>query len=37
MRQDYFRAMDWDTESGKPSKAKLLDLGLKDVAEAIWP
>ena len=37
MRQDYFQAMDWDTERGKPSKAKLLELGLKNVAKAIWP
>ena len=29
--------MDWDPESGKPSKRKLLELGLKDVAEALWP
>ena len=37
MRKDYFQAMDWDTESGKPSKTKLLEMGLTNVAEAIWP
>ena len=37
MREDYFREMDWDIETGKPSKAKLLELGLTNVAEAIWP
>jgi aldehyde:ferredoxin oxidoreductase len=36
MRQDYFREMDWDAETGKPSKSKLLELGLINAAEAIW-
>jgi aldehyde:ferredoxin oxidoreductase len=36
MAHDYFQAMDWDIDTGKPSKAKLLELGLDDVAEAIW-
>ena len=30
-------ALDWDRVTTKPSKAKLLSLGLKDVAEALWP
>lgn len=34
---EYFAAMDWDINSGKPSKAKLLELGLDDVAKVIWP
>ena len=29
--------MDWDTATGKPSKAKLLELGLDDIAEVLWP
>jgi aldehyde:ferredoxin oxidoreductase len=34
---EYLTAMDWSLDSGKPSKKKLLELGLKDVAEALWP
>jgi aldehyde:ferredoxin oxidoreductase len=34
---DYFTAMCWDTDTGKPSKDKLLELGLDDIAEALWP
>jgi aldehyde:ferredoxin oxidoreductase len=30
-------AMDWDRETTKPSKKKLLALGLDDVAEDLWP
>jgi len=30
-------ALDWDHASGKPSKAKLLSLGLDDVAKDLWP
>ncbi len=29
--------LDWDRITTKPSKAKLLSLGMKDVAEALWP
>jgi len=29
--------MDWDLNSGKPSKKKLLELGLDDVAQELWP
>ncbi|MBE9502334.1 MAG: aldehyde ferredoxin oxidoreductase, partial [Chloroflexi bacterium] len=35
--REYLAAMDWDPETGKPSRRKLLELGLKDVAEALWP
>ncbi len=28
----YFRLMDWDMRTGKPSRSKLLELGLNDVA-----
>jgi len=30
-------ALDWDRETTKPSKAKLLSLGLDDVAKDLWP
>jgi aldehyde:ferredoxin oxidoreductase len=30
-------ALDWDFVTGKPSKKKLLSLGLDEVAEALWP
>jgi hypothetical protein len=29
--------MDWDLETAKPSKKKLLELGLTDVAQVLWP
>jgi aldehyde:ferredoxin oxidoreductase len=29
--------LDWDHASTKPSKAKLLSLGLDDVAKDLWP
>lgn len=34
---EYLKAMDWDINSGKPSKKKLLELGLADVAQVLWP
>jgi len=30
-------AMDWDRITTKPSKRKLLELGLDDVAADLWP
>jgi len=30
-------ALDWDRETTKPSKNKLLELGLDDVAKDLWP
>ena len=30
-------ALDWDRVTTKPSRNKLLSLGLKDVAEELWP
>jgi len=30
-------ALDWDRETTKPSRKKLLELGLDDVAEELWP
>jgi aldehyde:ferredoxin oxidoreductase len=37
LRDEYFRAMDWDPQTGKPSKSKLEELGLGDVARELWP
>jgi aldehyde:ferredoxin oxidoreductase len=34
---EYLELMDWDLDTGKPSKAKLLELGLDDIAEVLWP
>ncbi len=36
LRNDYLTARDWDTNTSKPSKKKLLELGLDDVAETLW-
>ena len=33
---EYLKEMDWDFETGKPSKARLLELGLEDIAEALY-
>jgi aldehyde:ferredoxin oxidoreductase len=30
-------ALDWDNVTAKPSRRKLLELGLDDVAEELWP
>ena len=30
-------SLDWDRVSAKPSRQKLLELGLNDVAEELWP
>lgn len=37
--QDYWNLgqLDWDRVTTRPSKAKLLSLGLKDVADDLWP
>jgi len=34
---EYLTAMDWGLNSCKPSKEKLLELGLDDVARELWP
>jgi aldehyde:ferredoxin oxidoreductase len=36
MIKEYLTAMDWDLETAKPSKKKLLELGLADVAQELW-
>ena len=37
VNREFLEAMDWGLETTKPSKKKLLELGLDDVAEELWP
>jgi len=37
MFNELFEAADWDIDTGKPSKKKLLELGLDDVAAVLYP
>ncbi|MFO7995994.1 MAG: aldehyde ferredoxin oxidoreductase family protein [Dehalococcoidia bacterium] len=37
MTKEYLTAMDWDLKTARPSKKKLLELGLADVAQELWP
>ncbi|MDP4029581.1 MAG: aldehyde ferredoxin oxidoreductase C-terminal domain-containing protein, partial [Gallionella sp.] len=34
--EGYYIARGWNLESGKPSKEKLLELGLQDIAKDLW-
>jgi aldehyde:ferredoxin oxidoreductase len=34
---EFCRAMDWDVATAKPSRQKLLQLGLDEVAQEFWP
>ena len=36
MVAEYFKSMDWDLETGKPSKAKLVELGLEDLIKDLY-
>jgi aldehyde:ferredoxin oxidoreductase len=36
MLEAYYEARGWDKESGKPSKEKLIELGLEDAAKDLW-
>ncbi|MFX1451012.1 MAG: aldehyde ferredoxin oxidoreductase family protein [Promethearchaeota archaeon] len=36
MLPKYYEIRDWDPESGKPNKAKLESLGLKNIAKDLW-
>jgi aldehyde:ferredoxin oxidoreductase len=36
MLMAYYHARGWDKETGKPSRGKLLALGLDEVAEDLW-
>lgn len=33
----YFQSMGWDLKTGKPTRAKLIELGLEDVADDLYP
>ena len=35
--REYLKEMEWDPETARPSKTKLLALGLDDVARELWP
>jgi aldehyde:ferredoxin oxidoreductase len=34
--KEYYEFRQWDWETGKPKKEKLIELGLVDVARDIW-
>ncbi len=34
--QDFLKVMEWDLVTGRPSAQRLIELGLKDVAEDVW-
>jgi aldehyde:ferredoxin oxidoreductase len=36
MLSAYYQVRGWDTETGKPSQEKLLELGLDDIAKDLW-
>lgn len=36
MLSAYYRARDWDPDTGKPSREKLIELGLDEIAEDLW-
>jgi aldehyde:ferredoxin oxidoreductase len=36
MLQEYYAYRDWDWETGKPSCAKLKQLGMDDIAQDVW-
>jgi aldehyde:ferredoxin oxidoreductase len=35
--KEYLATMDWDLKTARPSKKKLQELGLEDVAQVLWP
>jgi aldehyde:ferredoxin oxidoreductase len=37
MIKEFLAAMNWDAKTAKPSKKKLQELGLEDVAKDLWP
>ncbi len=37
LASEHYKVLDWDPETGKPSKKRLLELGLDDVAKDLWP
>ena len=37
MAKEFLTEMDWDLETAKPSKKRLLEMGMEDVARILWP
>ncbi len=37
INREFLSVMDWDLETARPSKKKLLELDLEDVAQLLWP
>jgi aldehyde:ferredoxin oxidoreductase len=37
MLKNYYILRKWDWKTGKPTKEKLIELGLEDVAKDLWP
>jgi aldehyde:ferredoxin oxidoreductase len=37
LHKEYYEAMGWDVNTGKPSKKALLELGMDKVAKVLWP
>jgi aldehyde:ferredoxin oxidoreductase len=36
MLEEYYAERDWDWQTGKPSRQKLIGLGLPDIAADLW-
>jgi aldehyde:ferredoxin oxidoreductase len=37
MLEEYYEERNWDWQTGRPSREKLVSLGLPDIAEDLWP
>ncbi|HSR33148.1 MAG TPA: aldehyde ferredoxin oxidoreductase C-terminal domain-containing protein, partial [Anaerolineae bacterium] len=37
MLEEYYAERDWDWQTGKPSRQRLISLGLPDIADDLWP
>jgi aldehyde:ferredoxin oxidoreductase len=37
LTEEFYKESDWDAQTGKPSKKRLEELGLSDVAKVLWP
>jgi aldehyde:ferredoxin oxidoreductase len=36
-KEEYYRLRGWDEKTGHPTRAKLTDLGLEEIAVALYP
>jgi aldehyde:ferredoxin oxidoreductase len=34
--EEYYEERNWDWQTGRPSREKLVSLGLPDIAEDLW-